>query len=168
MESPTVVVGIDDSDSARTALVWAVEWARRTGAHLRAIYVLVPGLDIAPGWYPGSMGWVPVADEGGPEQRRKDVTALFETITLGLPNASLEFAEGSVGPTLVESAQGAALLVIGTRQLRGLVRALDGSVSHYCLSHAACPVLAVPAVPRVRERVRGRVPAPAATAVATS
>ena len=39
----------------------------------------------------------------------------------------------------------AKLVVVGTREHVGLDRLLAGSVSHYCLSHAACPVVAVPA-----------------------
>ena len=38
----------------------------------------------------------------------------------------------------------AELLVVGTREHVGLGRLLVGSVSHYCLRHAACPVVAVP------------------------
>jgi nucleotide-binding universal stress UspA family protein len=150
MHEPFVVVGIDDSDSARTALAWAIDWARRTRAHLKAVHVIDPALDISSGWYPGSMGWVPVPHtEDDPISQRQRTTELFDNLAAGQPSATLEYAEGPVGPALVQAARGAALLVIGTRQLRGIVRALDGSVSHYCLSHAACPVLAVPAVPKV-------------------
>lgn len=150
MPVPFVVVGIDTSASARTALAWAADWARRTDARLRAVHVLTPEPVVSSAWYPGSMGWVPVPESGGdPDGERRRVTELFDQLTAGLPDATLEFAEGAVGPALVHVAHGAALLVVGTRQLRGIVRALDGSVSHFCLSRAACPVLAVPAVPRV-------------------
>jgi nucleotide-binding universal stress UspA family protein len=36
-------------------------------------------------------------------------------------------------------------LVVGTRDHVGLGRLFAGSISHYCLSHASCPVVAVPA-----------------------
>ena len=35
--------------------------------------------------------------------------------------------------------------MLGTREHTGLRRAVVGSVSHYCLSHAVPPVVAVPA-----------------------
>jgi nucleotide-binding universal stress UspA family protein len=35
--------------------------------------------------------------------------------------------------------------VVGTQEHTGLRRAVAGSVSHYCLSHADVPVVAVPA-----------------------
>ena len=37
--------------------------------------------------------------------------------------------------------------MVGTREHVGLGRLLTGSVSHYCLSHAGCPVVAVPSPP---------------------
>jgi hypothetical protein len=36
------------------------------------------------------------------------------------------------------------MLVVGTREHTGVRRLVGGSVSHYCLSHASCPVVAVP------------------------
>jgi nucleotide-binding universal stress UspA family protein len=58
---------------------------------------------------------------------------------------TLEVHEGGAGPILVDAAQGAQLVVVGTREHTGLRRALSGSVSHYVLSHADLPVVAVPA-----------------------
>ena len=58
---------------------------------------------------------------------------------------TLDIVEGAPGPALVARAAGATLLVLGTREHTGLRRAVLGSVSHYCLSHAASPVVAVPA-----------------------
>lgn len=147
MHGPTVVVGIDDSLSARTALAWAADWAQRSGARLRAVHVQIPEYAIPNGWYPAPMGWVPVSDLADePQAYRERITKLFDHVTHGRAAASLEFVDGAVGPELVRAARGAALLVIGTRQLHGVARLIEGSVSHYCLSHATCPVLAVPAL----------------------
>lgn len=49
-----------------------------------------------------------------------------------------------VGQTLVEKAEHAALLVIGTREHTGVDRVLNGWVSHYCLTRVQCPLVAVP------------------------
>jgi hypothetical protein len=59
----------------------------------------------------------------------------------------LEFVSGYAGEVLVRLSKDAQLLVVGTREHVGLGRVLAGSVSHYCLSHAVCPVVAVPAPP---------------------
>jgi nucleotide-binding universal stress UspA family protein len=58
-----------------------------------------------------------------------------------------EIAEGGEGTVLVDLSEDAPLLVLGTRVHTGIRRAVQGSVSHYCLSHAAGPVVAVPGPP---------------------
>ena len=58
---------------------------------------------------------------------------------------TLDIVEGPPGPALVGRSRDAKVLVLGTREHTGLRRAVVGSVSHYCLSHAAPPVVAVPA-----------------------
>ncbi len=51
---------------------------------------------------------------------------------------ALCFAAGEV-----DEADGAELLVVGSRGLAGLREALLGSVSHFCCQHAPCPVVVV-------------------------
>jgi nucleotide-binding universal stress UspA family protein len=60
------------------------------------------------------------------------------------PDWVLQFASGDTGPVLVRQSEDARLLVLGTREHVGLGRLVSGSVGHYCLSHAVCPVVAVP------------------------
>jgi nucleotide-binding universal stress UspA family protein len=72
------------------------------------------------------------------------------TEAIGEPSTELdwqiEVLRGRVGPTLVRAADQADLLVVGTGAHAGLRRLAAGSVGHYCLSHAHCPVVAVPAL----------------------
>ena len=49
--------------------------------------------------------------------------------------------EGRAGPLLVDAAEGADLLVVGSRGHGGLAEALLGSVGQYCVHHAPCPVV---------------------------
>jgi nucleotide-binding universal stress UspA family protein len=42
---------------------------------------------------------------------------------------------------LVDAAEGAELLVVGSRGHGGLAEALLGSVGQYCVHHAPCPVV---------------------------
>ena len=77
--------------------------------------------------------------------------------------SALHFAQGPVGEVLVRLSAHATLLVIGTREpLRDAHRPITGSATHYCVSHATCPVVTVPeptrdtpagAVDEVRRRV---------------
>jgi len=69
------------------------------------------------------------------------------------PNGSiLRFAQGDVGEVLVRLSTDADLLVIGTREPMRGGPYLAGSVSHYCISHARCPVVAVPEQPSNPQR----------------
>jgi nucleotide-binding universal stress UspA family protein len=74
---------------------------------------------------------------------RQTMAAVFDAVS-PRPDWTLQFASGDTGRVLVRQSRNARLLVVGTREHIGLARILDGSVSHYCLTHAVCPVVAVP------------------------
>jgi nucleotide-binding universal stress UspA family protein len=138
-----IVVGLDDSPSAWAALTWAAGYARSTGARLRAVHVL----DRPEAWEayetPVVSSFVyPDADALDPvwTVRARTVFAKLEPE----PTWTLQFAKGHPGQVMVETSRDASLLVLGTREHRGMGRLLNGSVSHYCINHAACPVVAVP------------------------
>jgi hypothetical protein len=75
---------------------------------------------------------------------RARITRIFDEVS-PRPDWLIQFAHGEVGAVLVHQAEHAELLVVGTREHVGLGRLVAGSVSHYCLSHALCPVVTVPA-----------------------
>jgi nucleotide-binding universal stress UspA family protein len=75
---------------------------------------------------------------------REAITAVFDS-TQPEPGWRLEFLSGEPGSVLLAESVGAALLVVGTKEHVGIARLVFGSVSHHCLSHAPCPVVAVPA-----------------------
>jgi nucleotide-binding universal stress UspA family protein len=77
---------------------------------------------------------------------REAVTAVFDSVH---PESGwrLQFFSGEPGPVLVAESSAAALLVVGTKEHAGVTLLISGSVSHYCLSHAPCPIVAVPAEP---------------------
>ena len=78
------------------------------------------------------------------------MAAMFDAVAPE-PNWTLEFRDGSTAQQLVHASAGARMLVVGTREHVGLDRLINGSVSHYCLTHATCPVAAVPPSPRLHE-----------------
>jgi nucleotide-binding universal stress UspA family protein len=138
-----IVVGLDLSPSGHAALTLAAEHARRTGQTLLAVHPvdmssafnLPLGMrGIAPPMKPSEI------DTG----YRKAITALFDSIQPE-PGWQLKFIFGNAGLGLAAESVGAALLVVGTREHVGIGRVVFGSVSHYCLSHAQCSVVAVPA-----------------------
>jgi nucleotide-binding universal stress UspA family protein len=137
-----IVVGLDLSPSAGAAIRWAAEQARATGQALRAVHVIhiAPAYSMALGMA-GAMSIEPSEVEA---PYREAVAAVFDSVQ---PDAGwqLKFVSGEVGPSLVAESIGAALLVVGTKEHVGIGRLVYGSVSHYCLSHAQCPMVAVQA-----------------------
>ncbi len=59
-------------------------------------------------------------------------------------DVDLRIVEGDTSEVLLERAQGADLLVVGSRGLGGFRGLLLGSVSQQCVQHAASPVVVVP------------------------
>ena len=51
--------------------------------------------------------------------------------------------EGWAGRELLAAAEGADLLVVGSRGHGAVMGLLLGSVSEYCVTHASCPVVVV-------------------------
>lgn len=141
--SDFIVVGLDGSPSARAALDFAARYARMSGTELRAVNVSSADDQLPATWSPEYVG-IGALDVPDRSLRRAEIQAVFDSVT---PESHwrLDFADGGYGQVLVERAAGAALLVVGTHEHTGLGRILTGSVSHFCLSHAPCPVVAVPA-----------------------
>ena len=141
-----IVVGLDDSPSSKAGLQWAAEQARSVGAVLRAVHALGRPYGFAAPDIPLTVEPTELTPEEPPDARRNAITRMFEAVS---PHRDwvLEFVSGYAGEVLVRRSKDARLLVVGTREHVGLGRLLAGSVSHYCLNHAACPVVAVPAPP---------------------
>ena len=146
MTSNEIVVGFDVSPSALAALAWAADQARSTGCTLRAIHVV--DWARAQNLYAVPVVEDRVYNEDDPvdAEYRRQVEEAFASIG---PAAdwTLQFGQGHAGRVLVDRARNARLLVLGGREHVGLERILVGSASHYCISHAKCPVVVVPAPP---------------------
>ncbi|MFL6066090.1 MAG: universal stress protein [Friedmanniella sp.] len=139
-----VVVALDVADVSRKALDWAAAYARQAGARLRAVHVITVDAQGVEGWGATPSGYS--ADDPLLRRYREQIQQLFDG-SHPEPDWTLDFRTGDAGPEIVDYASGAALLVLGTREHRGIARFVLGSVSHYCLSHAACPMVAVPPGP---------------------
>lgn len=131
-----IVVGVDGSAPSRAALRWAARQAELTGAMVVAVTA----------WeYPVfSVGQVLLPPED-PESIATRMLA--ETVNATLPDASVEIRQQTVGnhpaQALVDAAQGAQLLVVGSRGHGTFTAALLGSVAMSCIQHAPCPVVVV-------------------------
>jgi len=143
-EDPTVVlVGVDDSESSRAALAWAARYARALDAQLVALHVRDVRQDsllsAGQAWSAGAV----YTDPGRLPDDAKAVEVMFAGID-ARPGWRLDTGVGSAGPELIRACEAADLLVVGTHEHTGLGRVVTGSVSHYCLTHATKPVVAVP------------------------
>jgi nucleotide-binding universal stress UspA family protein len=134
-EERRIVVGVDGFESSKAALRWAIRQAKLTGAVVEAITA----------WHvPAGTGWVPTADM--PDYQEDAFSVLAEAVdemcTLD-PDVQVcpRVVEGRAGPVLVDAADGADLLVVGSVGHGGLAGALLGSVGQYCAHSAACPVV---------------------------
>jgi nucleotide-binding universal stress UspA family protein len=136
-----VVVGIDGSETARHALVWAVEEARLRSARLEVVHA----------WhmpYVTGYPWVsPTFDlDAFEEAAQRTVAVALEAVdTDGLVEPiTRTLCSGGAASVLLEAAKGADLVVVGSRGLGGFTGLLLGSVSNQVVHHATCPVIVVP------------------------
>jgi nucleotide-binding universal stress UspA family protein len=141
--SARIVVGLDDTPTARAALRWAARQARLTGATVRAVHVIDWPIGIE------AFGSVEVAEDGRlPEEKisapyRRGIRRVFEEASPE-PGWQLQFAEGDTAEVLVAEAPDADLLVIGARTNPDWTGDVSGPIAHHCLSHTTCPVVTVP------------------------
>ena len=137
-----IIVGLDDSLASRAAHQWATEYADAVGNDLCAVHVLDWPIGLnASAVKSGTRLRVPKQDIA--ESYWRGMRRVFDEASS--PNGSiLRFAQGDVGEVLVRLSNDGDLLVVGTREPMRGGPYLAGSVSHYCISHAGCPVVAVP------------------------
>lgn len=133
-----IVVGVDGSPPSSAALRWALEQAELTGAVIHAITA----------WeFPSFYSW-----EGGtvPPDDFEDAATetLNDTVDTALAGGSpvtvrREVVHGHSAQVLLDAAENARLLVVGSRGHGTFVGALLGSISQRCVVHSKCPVVIV-------------------------
>ena len=141
---PEVVVGIDESPASAAALRWAADHSRATGLPLRLVRTWQISATASAAVTSGAGQYLEAA---AADARARATRWVLDTLGGDAAQVrwTLEVHEGGAGPVLVAVSRGARLVVVGTHEHTGLRRAVSGSVSHYVLSHADGPVVAVPA-----------------------
>ncbi|MFB9905384.1 universal stress protein [Allokutzneria oryzae] len=144
MSRNEVVVGVDESESGHNALVWALEEAVLRGSTVLAVNVWShePMSDFAF----TSLGAVRQASEMLLDKALARAREQVPT-AVGVRTWSVS---GSPSTRLLEAAEDAALLVVGSHR-GGLLREMVlGSCSAACVRHATVPVVVIPPPNRVR------------------
>jgi nucleotide-binding universal stress UspA family protein len=137
-----IVVGVDGSPPSYGALHWAVEEAALRGARLDVVHAYdYPQMVTAFGPMM-AIDWETI-DKASQDLLDEMIAGALGAISPQPPTVTPISINGSASRSLLETAEGAELLVVGSRghgTLRGL---LLGSVSQQCVHHAHCPVVVV-------------------------
>jgi nucleotide-binding universal stress UspA family protein len=141
-----IVVGIDDSESSREALRWAVEEGRLRGTPVVAIHAWQPPMippmadigPVAPPMY--DIATLITEAEKAAQAFAERVVREVAGSDPGVEVRPVEL-EGSPASVLIEAAEGAELVVVGSRGVGGFRGLLLGSVGRHVAEHAPCPVV---------------------------
>jgi nucleotide-binding universal stress UspA family protein len=130
-----ITSAFDGSPESRRALEWAARLTTRTAGRLRVISVHLPMAVAGLGFAAQSVDPV----------RRQDLKRELAAAIAGLsgPVEAL-VRDGNPAGVLVEASREADLLVMGSRGRGPLPAALLGSVAHYVVRRAACPLVIHP------------------------
>lgn len=141
-----LVVGFDGSDASVAALRWAA-----AEAELRTASVGVVSSYEMPAIYPGFDGTpVMTVDMGGIAEalrRRASETAAEVFATHPSVDHDVDVVATGAAFALLQAAEDADLVVVGTTGAGALSRFLLGSVTQALLGSSACPVVVVPDAP---------------------
>ena len=145
-----IVVGVDHSRPAVGALEFALDEAM---AHGCAVEVVTAWLWSSP--YEG-MDHVTSIAEGQRIAAAVQDRALRDVLEgrVERPAISQVVVHEDAGRALVERAEGARMLIVGSARKGAMKRAVLGSVSEYCLRHAPAPVVVVADAEAHRHRGR--------------
>lgn len=142
-----LVVGIDETDSAREALRWALALAEALRPSERPVTVdVVRVLAEAPRAALGLPSHVPpsMVDERRKEAEDELAELVAEVDPDGGREVTARVVDGDPAEVLVEFAHDADLLVLGSSHLGTVSGAVFGSVAQRCIADAASPVVIVP------------------------
>lgn len=137
--NPTILVPYDFSPAARTALGWAADLQKTTGAGpLRVIYAISALTQVA--------GDLPVEPSLPSQEQIEEIER--NLVEVGRTAGATVFAKVVISPKTIgdiilkeASSAGADLIVMGTHGRGALRRIFLGSVADHVVRHASCPVV---------------------------
>ena len=139
----SIVVGVDGSDGARTALEWAAAEAAARGVPLRIVHatLLMPHTELTRVY-----GEIPQVERDRIASETHDLLEAARARVAELaPKVTVTVADtdGPPASALLAESLHADMVVVGSRKLGGLGSLVLGSVGSVLAQRAACPVIVV-------------------------
>jgi nucleotide-binding universal stress UspA family protein len=139
-----IVVGVDDSEQAAAALRWALAEGVLRHATVEVVHSWSPPMSAMPfGATLRLRAHEGEIDAVARESVDEIVDAALAEMDDQPPEVLRTILPGAPALTLVEVAEGADLLVVGSHGRTGLSRLVVGSVAMACVQHAPCPVVVI-------------------------
>jgi nucleotide-binding universal stress UspA family protein len=139
-----IVVGVDDSEQAATALRWALAEGSLRQATVEVVHTWSPPVSALPF---GATLVVPIDESAIDAAARSHVEQIVAAAVAATPGpgpaVQVTILPGTPSQALVEVAEGADLLVVGSHGRTGFSRMVLGSVAMAVVHHAPCPVVVV-------------------------
>jgi len=137
-----IIVGVDGSAPARVAVDWAAREAAARNVGVTLVSVNSPARALM--WTDMAIPaeFIALAEQRDTEAL-EDATRVVDEATGGSVDVRTERLTGPTVSTLADISKDAELLVVGSRGLGAVSRALLGSVSAGLLRHAHCPVAVI-------------------------
>ena len=139
-----IIVGVDGSGHSQRALEWAAREAALRHAPLTVLTVhqALAGWGGGPVIYPSDQSDTDYALKLAQAEADKALKAIG---TQQPAKVTVRAVNGLAAQELLSAAEGAEMLVLGSRGAGGFTRLLLGSVSSQVVHHASCPVVVIPA-----------------------
>jgi nucleotide-binding universal stress UspA family protein len=143
MTKRRIVVGVEGSGYARAALIWAIEEAHHRDAVVEVVTCYSPTyVPAAP-----DLGYVPLDSFDLLSEVEKMQTEVIESAVECANHPEVEVRKivkkGRAADTLMATAEGADMLVVGNRGRGGFAGLRLGSVSQSIAHHSPCPLVIV-------------------------
>lgn len=139
-----IVVGVDDSPHAAAALRWGLREAVLRQASLEVLHAWQPPVAALPF---GATFAVPVdeaeIDSATRAELDRVVDSALRELDVPAPEVLRTVVPGPAVVALIDAAQTADLLVVGSHGRTGLRRLVLGSVANAVIQHAPCPVVVI-------------------------
>ena len=138
-----IIVGVDGSAHSRKALEYAAKEAvaHHTGLTVLTVHQAVRDVYGGVSTYPG--------DSEQTDKVRQAAQAETDEVLAGLAerpeSVTVKAVHGLPADEIVKAAEGADMVVMGSRGNGGFARLVLGSVATQVSHHANCPVLIIPA-----------------------